>query len=429
MLSLRKLSAAAIAGLMCIGCAGMSAFADTEETTEAATEAAAAKPEEITSGEYTYHIDEEYGGAVITAYEPDEADVVLPEEIDGETVVGLGDFVFNMQDGIETVTIPDNLCHIGASAFYGTGITEFIVSDAHPMYKTEDGVLFSKDGIAIVAYPPKKTDTSYVVPDGVEEIYHGCFASNTNLTELTLPDGLIYIDTWAFAYTPIQKLDIPDTVTEIGSYACAYMTRLTEFKTPPKLLYVSSATFAGCANLSKVTLNEGLLEIGQSSFAGTAVRDIVIPPSVETIGYCALGYDTNLSTSYSTLVIYGLSGSIAQTYCTDRDEEYDYENNFTFIAKTEAQLKAMLSGEDEAEAEANSDESSGTENVSVTVEEDNSDSLKTVLKIVLLVLGGGVLCGGVAAVVISSKKDSSKKSDKKEKKAEPVKEAAKEEKK
>lgn len=408
MLSLRKLSAIALSGVLCIGCAGMTAFADTEETTEAATEAATSEPEEITSGEYTYHIDEEYGGAVISKYEPSEADVVLPEEIDGNTVVGLDDFIFTQQEGIETVTIPDNLCHIGASAFYGTSITEFIVSDTHPMYKTIDGVLFSKDGVAIVAYPPEKTDASYVIPDGVEEIYHGCFASNTHLTELTLPDGLIYIDTWAFAYTPIQKLEIPDTVTEIGAYACAYMTRLTEFKTPPQLLYISSATFAGCANLSKVTLNEGLLEIGQSSFAGTAVRDIVIPASVESIGYCALGYDTNLSTSYSTLVIYGLSGSAAQVYATDKDEEYDYENNFTFIAKTEAQLSAMLGGEDESAAE------DATEPVAVTVEEESTGGFRSALKIILIVLGGGVLCGGVAAVVISSKKSKPEKTDKKE---------------
>lgn len=399
MLSLRKLSAAVLAGVMCIGCAGMTAYADTEETTEAA---AAAAPEEITSGEYTYHIDEEYGGAVITAYAPDEADVVLPEEIDGVTVVGLGDFIFNMQDGIETVTIPDNLCHIGASAFYGTSITEFIVSDTHPMYKTEDGVLFSKDGIAIVAYPPKKTDKAYVIPDGVEEIYHGCFASNTYITELTLPDGLIYIDTWAFAYTTIQELDIPDTVTEIGGYAFAYMTRLTDIETPPQLQIISGATFAGCANLDTVTLNEGLLEIGQSAFAGTGVRDIVIPTTVTEIGYCALGYDTNLSTSYSTLVIYGLSGSAAQTYCKDRDEEYDYENNFTFVAKTEAQIKEML-GEADAEEE-NSDDTSKPEEVQITVEEEDNTNVQNILKIVLIVLGAGVLCGGIGAVAVSSKK-------------------------
>ncbi|MBQ8724501.1 MAG: leucine-rich repeat protein [Oscillospiraceae bacterium] len=399
MLSLRKLSAAVLAGVMCIGCAGMTAYADTEETTEDATEAAASEPEEITSGEYTYYIDEEYGGAVITKYEPQEADVVLPEEIDGVTVAGLDDFLFTQQDGIETVTIPDNLCHIGASAFYGTSISEFIVSDTHPMYKTEDGVLFSKDGIALVAYPPEKTDTSYTVPDGVEELYHGCFAQNLHLKEVNLPDGLIYIDTWAFAYTLLTELDIPDTVTNIGGYAFAYMTRLTEIETPPELQYVSSATFAGCANLNTVTLNNGLLEIGQSAFAGTAVRDIVIPATVTSIGYCALGYDTNLSTSYSTLVIYGLSGSAAQTYATDKDEEYDYENNFTFIAKTEAQLNAMLSGETEAD-------SSETEEVQVIIEEDDDNTnTQNILKIVLIVLVAGVLCGGVAAVAISSKKN------------------------
>ncbi len=407
MLSLRKLSAIALSGIICLGMAGISAYADTEDTTETATEAASSEPEEITSGEFTYYIDEEYGGAVITAYEPDEADVVLPEKIDGETVVGLDDFLFNMQDGIETVTIPDNLCHIGASAFYGTSITEFIVSDTHPMYKVEAGVLFSKDGIAIVAYPPKKTDISYVIPEGVEEIYHGCFAQNTYLTDITLPDSLIYIDSWAFAYTTIQSLEIPDTVTSIQAYAFSYMTRLTEFKTPPQLQVIPSACFAGCANLDDVTLNDGLLEIGQSAFAGTAVRDIVIPSSVTTIGYCALGYDTNLTTSYSTLVIYGLSGSAAQVYASDKDEEYDYENNFTFIAKTEAQLSAMLSGE--YENTSSSEDTSENNNVSVTVEDDNSQSFKSILKVVLIVLGIGILCGGIAAVVISSKKDAKNK--------------------
>lgn len=422
MFSKKKTTALLLSAMLCFSGMSLSAYAETEtdtessqaETSEIETEAATEEPEEITSGEYTYHIDEEYGGAVITEYEPKEKDVVLPKEIDGNTVVGLDDFLFTQQSSIETVTIPANICHIGASAFYGTSIKEFFVDAGHPMYKTVDGVLFSKDGIALVAYPPKKEDKTYTVPDGTEELYHGCFASNTNLSEIDLPDTIIYIDTWAFAYTTVQTLELPETVTDIGSYAFAYMTRLTGIKIPSQVQLIPSAAFAGCSNLTDVTLNDGLLEIGQGAFAGSAVRDIVIPPTVTTIGYCALGYDTNLTTSYSTLVIYGLSGSIAQTYATDKDEEYDYKNNFTFIAKTEAQLKEMLGSDSDGDSQEDAEDSeneAATEK-KVIVEKENKTDSEFIWKVVIIALGGVVLCGGICAIAVSAKKNGKK--DKKE---------------
>ena len=208
MLSKWKLSVLAVCGVFCSVC-GFTAFADTGTSGETI--------EEIISGEYTYYIDEEYGGAVIAEYAPEEADIRIPEEIDGQTVVGLENFLFNEQLGIETVTIPPTLCHIGASAFYGTSITEFIVEEGNPAYKTEDGVLFSKDGIALIAYPPAKEGESYTVPDGVEELYHGCLSSCRNLRELDLPDSILYVDTWTFAGTPLQKLTIPDGVTQLSA--------------------------------------------------------------------------------------------------------------------------------------------------------------------------------------------------------------------
>lgn len=414
MFSRWKWSVLTVCSLFCLT-GGWTAFADTsaaaeaestaeteaatEEITEEATEEAT-EPEQITSGEYTYYVDEEYEGAVIVAYEPKEAHVVIPEEIDGQPVVALESSLFNMQDGIETLTLPATLRHIGASAFYGTGITEFIVDDENPAYKTVDGVLFSKDGVALIAYPPKKTDTSYTVPDGVEELYHGCFAQCTHLEEITLPDGLIYIDSWAFAYTILQKLVIPDTVTDFSSYACAYMPRLTDVTLSANMNYIGSAAFAGCAQLTEITLPQNLLEIGQGAFAGTGLKSIVIPASVETIGYCAFGYSTDMTTSYSNFVIYGLAGSIAQTYASDRDEEYDYKNNFTFIAKTEQELAEGL-----AVDENGNEVTSGNESVDVMIEQqEDESSFATIMKIALMVLGGIVLCGGIAAVVLSSKK-------------------------
>ncbi len=394
MLSKWKLSVLAVCGVFC-SVSGFTAFADTEAATEAAAE-----PEIVTSGEYTYYIDEEYEGAVLTAYEPDTPEVTIPEEIDGNPVVGLENFLFNNQVEIEKMTIPTTLLHIGASAFYGTSIKEFVVEEGHTAYKAEDGVLFSKDGIALVAYPPGKEDTSYVVPEGVEEIYHSSFASCDYLHELTLPDSLIYVDTWAFAYTPLKKLEITGEVTQLSAYACAYMQQLEEVILPDSLLTIQSAAFAGCGQLKTITLPQGLVEIGQGAFAGAGLKSIVIPPSVETIGYCALGYQSDMETVNSNFVIYGLTGSAAQTYATDSDDEYDYENNFTFIAKSEEALTAGIELDEEGKEVKSADEQA---EVVVQTEKEETGS-KTILKIVLMVLGGVVLCGGIGAVALSSRK-------------------------
>jgi hypothetical protein len=119
---------------------------------------------------------------------------------------------------------------------------------------------------------------------------------------------------------------------------------------------------------------------------------------VDTIGYCAFGYEKDMETSNSNFVIYGVSGSAAQTYATDTDSEYDYTNNFTFISKTDDQIAEMLSGESDAEEDAADDP------VEVVVEEEENQNFGMIMKIALLVLGGIVLCGGVAAIVLSSKK-------------------------
>lgn len=384
MLSRWKLSVLAVCGVFCCA-SGFTAYADTETS----------EPERVTSGEYTYYIDEEYEGAVICAYEPEEAEITIPEEIDGNTVVGLENFLFSNQLSIEKVTIPEPLAHIGASAFFGTNIKEFVVDENNPAFKEEDGVLFSKDGIALVAYPPAKEGDSYVVPEGVEEIYHSAFASCDYLYELTLPESLIYLDTWAFAYTPLKKLDIPDNVTQLSAYACAYMQQLTEVTLSDNLLSIDSAAFAGCASLTEITLPQTLLSIGQGAFAGAGLESIVIPASVEEIGYCALGYNSDMDRARSGFVIYGLSGSAAETYATDTDEEYDYENSFTFISRTEEELAA--GGEEISD-------NTGEQADVVVQTEEKDDGFGTIMKIVLMVLGGVALCGGIAAVVLSSKK-------------------------
>ena len=103
----------------------------------------------------------------------------------------------------------------------------------HPLYKTVDGVLFTKDGKTLLAYPDGRTDTHYDVPAGVERIAD---IHNENLKTISLPIGLKSIDDYGFSgCARLQSIALPLTVTEIGK-----------------------EIFSGCLSLELVSMPEGL---------------------------------------------------------------------------------------------------------------------------------------------------------------------------
>ena len=195
---------------------------------------------------------------------------------------------------------------------------------------------------------------------------------------MTFPDGLLYIDDWAFASSALTSLDLPDTVTEIGQYAFAYCTGISEIDMPKDLELIQAAAFAGETSLTKVTFYDSLTDIQMAAFAGTGLKEVTIPESVSTIGFCAFGYEADMVTKVQDFVIYGKVGSQAEAYCTAEDSENDYSNNFKF--------RSVMS-----------EEVSDTENTTVAVEETESGWQKYGKWILLgagalvLLIGGGVL--------------------------------------
>lgn len=70
--------------------------------------------------------------ATLTGYDEITSGVlIIPSEVDGYTVVGLGSNLFKDNTTITDVTIPDTVTTIGASAFNGcTGLTEVDIAGA-----------------------------------------------------------------------------------------------------------------------------------------------------------------------------------------------------------------------------------------------------------------------------------------------------------
>lgn len=301
------------------------------ETTTTADESS--EPELLTSGDCTYTLDAETGEAQIYAYTGAETDLALPEELDGHPVTSLRAAALLNLPNLKTLHIPASIVSVGDSCFYGCNALEEITVDAdNPALKSEGGVLYSVDDLYLYCYPPAKEGSAYTIADGVVEIMPSAFANSASLTDVAFPDSLLYIDNWAFAYSGITSLVMPDSVTELGQYAFAYCTGLTQVTFPESLELIEAACFGGCSNLASVTFSDAgnLNEIQMAAFSGTAMEEVTIPSSVTDIGYCAFGYESNLSTKVHGFTIRGETGSQAQVYCTESDEENDYQNDFNF---------------------------------------------------------------------------------------------------
>jgi hypothetical protein len=103
-----------------------------------------------------------------------------------------------------------------------------IVSDTHPLFKSVDGVLYSKDGKTLLQYPAGKGDTDiFVVPDGVTEIAMYAFNGNVYLPAIRF-NQVTKVGEGAFANcTDLVSVIIPATVMEMGAVVFGGCTRLT----------------------------------------------------------------------------------------------------------------------------------------------------------------------------------------------------------
>ncbi len=141
--------------------------------------------------------------------------IALP---DGLTSIGSDAFSFCR--ALTEIQLPANLKNIEERAFTNcSNLKAFKISDKAPAYSVKDGVLFSKDGKTLLAFPGAK-GRSYTVPEGVERIAEGAFQYNDILSEVTFPCSLLSIGKYAFSSCDgLIEITIPTSIENIGEEA------------------------------------------------------------------------------------------------------------------------------------------------------------------------------------------------------------------
>lgn len=193
------------------------------------------------------------------------------------------------KEGTEYV-IPASVEFIEFNAFLGcNNLSAINVEAGNTEYASEDGVLFSKSKERLIRYPVNKSETEYVVPDGVEWLASDAFYDNDHLTAITLPDSMAWIGADAFFNCQgLTSIAIPEGVQSIENSAFQRCENLTTVTIHGSIKRIESSVFAGCKSLTAITLPETVESIGFSAFEGCkSLTSINIPDTVTSIEYRA----------------------------------------------------------------------------------------------------------------------------------------------
>jgi len=97
----------------------------------------------------------------------------------------------------------------------------------------------------------------------VIKINEKVFSGNTNLTVVTLPDGLVEIGEFAFSGCKnLESVTLSESLTTLGDYAFSSCKSLRAVKIPSKVTTIPDQCFYGCSSLESVTIPEGVTTIG-----------------------------------------------------------------------------------------------------------------------------------------------------------------------
>lgn len=84
------------------------------------------------------------------------------------------------------------------------------VEDGNVKLSSSNGVLYDYYKNKIYLYPPQKKDKTFIIPEGVKDIYRDCFRENSYLTQVTLPKSLSYVGYYAFKGVNLLRVNISD---------------------------------------------------------------------------------------------------------------------------------------------------------------------------------------------------------------------------
>lgn len=241
----------------------------------------------------------------ITKYTGADAEVVIPDEIDGKTVVSIGESAFEKCSGLVEITIPAGLRDIKDLAFlecidltkvnapnnyqglmHSIGVSAF--SGCKNLSELDYRVLSNLESVGGLAFGScEKLMEISLYSLGNIKIGNNAFTGCSSLTSIDISAKTVDIELRAFLMcTSLSRIFISGETVSLGNMAFQYCRVLTEVDLSVSgQTSIGDAVFMGCTNLERIDFLDNVTSMGERVFQGcTGLRNISLPPGVESIG-------------------------------------------------------------------------------------------------------------------------------------------------
>ena len=222
------------------------------------------------------------GGCTVSQYKQGffdrEDTVVIPEKIEGKTVVSISKKAFAGNRQLRSITLPDTVLYIEKAAFSGcTSLSD--IKPGENVVRIDSAAFKGCTSLKSIELPDSLKELngeafmncssleSVVIPEGVTEIRGSSFEGCKSLESVTLHDGIIDIHANAFMNCKALKdIELPSKITEIHAYTFEGCESLIGIDIPSGVTRIAAHAFYGCKSLSTVNVPDTLKEIGSSAF-------------------------------------------------------------------------------------------------------------------------------------------------------------------
>jgi len=132
------------------------------------------------------------------------------------TLVGTG--AFQAISDLNTITLPSCCVSIGEKAFYQSGITVL------------PNLNYITSLLGTAVFRECKSLTSITVPGNIHVIPENCFYDCTNVTSLTIEEGVSTLGKYSLKNVNIAQLVLPSTISQLNDYSIYGSTKFTTIK-------------------------------------------------------------------------------------------------------------------------------------------------------------------------------------------------------
>ncbi len=213
---------------------------------------------------------------------------------DGVVYIGMAAFVENTN--LTSVTMPDSVVDIGASAFQGSSLTSVNLSNNLEIIEPW---AFYFSGLTEVTLP-----ASELIVDSY------AFFFCMNLASLTIPEGVVGVGPYAFAMTSLTEVTLPASLTQLGyaPFASPYLQNIYVDEENPVFFEIDGVLMQGADRVlveyptgrtGGYVIPDGVAVILCDAFANaTGLERLVVPAGVTVVDTYAFEGCTGLTDVY-----------------------------------------------------------------------------------------------------------------------------------